>query len=80
MDREAAVALCRERCTKETTVRHQDVTGDDAANQVTLAYRLALGRTPTDAERDRAVKVVLEVGLRAVCWALFNSSEFAFLK
>jgi hypothetical protein len=46
------------------------------SNPVALAYRLALGRTPTDAEVARAKKA----GVRALCWALLNSSEFAYLK
>jgi hypothetical protein len=54
--------------------------GDDGAAQVTLAYRLALGRPPTDAERDRAAAVVSDAGLKAVCWALLNSSEFVYVK
>ena len=54
--------------------------GDDPAAQVTLAYQLAFGRPPTDAERERAAKVVREAGLRAVCWALFNASEFVYVK
>jgi hypothetical protein len=54
--------------------------GDDTAAQVTLVYRLAFARTPTDAERDRAAHVVREAGLKAVCWALSNASEFVYVK
>ena len=54
--------------------------GDDPAAQSTLAYRLAFGRPPTDAERDRAARVAREAGLKAVCWALLNASEFVYVK
>jgi hypothetical protein len=57
-----------------------DVHCKNQDDQVTLAYRLALGREPTEAELKRAVKVQQEAGLKAVCWALFNSSEFAYVK
>ena len=52
----------------------------DFEGQVRLAYRLALGREPSDEERGRAVKVVKEHGLRPLCWALFNSSEFVYYR
>jgi hypothetical protein len=54
--------------------------GTDPAAQVGLAYRLAFGRPPTDAERDRAAGVVREAGLRALTWALLNASEFVYVK
>jgi hypothetical protein len=54
--------------------------GDDPAAQSTLAYRLAFGRPPTDAERARAAGVAREAGLKAVCWALMNASEFVYVK
>jgi hypothetical protein len=54
--------------------------GDEVAAQVVLAYRLAFGREPTAAERDRAVRVASGAGLKSVCWALVNASEFVYLK
>ena len=54
--------------------------GGDPGAQVTLAYRLAFGRVPTDDERDRAAKVTRDAGLKAVCWALLNASEFVYVK
>jgi hypothetical protein len=54
--------------------------GDDPIAQVTLAYRLALGRSPMEIELNRSVPVGRKTGLKAVCWALFNSSEFAYVK
>jgi Protein of unknown function (DUF1553)/Protein of unknown function (DUF1549)/Concanavalin A-like lectin/glucanases superfamily len=60
--------------------RVQFEAGKDVNSQVSLAYRLALGREPTRNEQDRAAKVAGDTGLRAVCWAIFNSSEFAYVK
>jgi Protein of unknown function (DUF1553)/Protein of unknown function (DUF1549)/Concanavalin A-like lectin/glucanases superfamily len=54
--------------------------GDDIAAQVVLAYRLAFGRKPTEAEANRTAKVVRETGLKPVCWALLNASEFVYVK
>jgi Protein of unknown function (DUF1553)/Protein of unknown function (DUF1549)/Concanavalin A-like lectin/glucanases superfamily len=55
-------------------------TGTDAADQITLAYRLALGRTPSKTEIASALDLARNDGLESVCWALFNSSEFQYLK
>ncbi|MBO0699203.1 MAG: DUF1553 domain-containing protein, partial [Zavarzinella sp.] len=61
----------------------RDATGGPK-DQVTLAYRLAFGRPPTAAEQDRAVNVLRDVlrdaGLKPVCWALLNASEFVYVK
>ena len=54
--------------------------GPDVAAQVGLAHRLAFGRPPTAAERDRAAATAKEAGLKAVCWAIFNASEFVYVK
>ena len=51
--------------------------GDEAVERV---YRLALGRSPNDAERARAVAVAREHGLATMCWAVLNSSEFLYLR
>ena len=52
----------------------------DAAEQVELAYRRALGRVPSAAERQRAARFVAEHGLAALCRVLFNSNEFVFIE
>jgi hypothetical protein len=52
----------------------------DLAEAVRRATRLALGRESTDAETARAVAVAKEHGLPAVCWALFNTSEFLHVR
>jgi hypothetical protein len=68
------------RLAKSFAERVKREAGDDATEQVKMAYRLALGRGPTMAERDRAVAAVKDGGLETLCWALFNSSEFAYVK
>jgi len=52
----------------------------DTAGAVDEAYERALGRRPTDEERQRAVSAARERGLHSVCWALLNSSEFLYVQ
>jgi hypothetical protein len=54
--------------------------GEEVTAQVGLAYRLAFGRPPTAAEGVRAVVTAKEAGMKAVCWAIFNASEFVYVK
>ncbi|HLK60212.1 MAG TPA: DUF1553 domain-containing protein [Chthonomonadaceae bacterium] len=54
--------------------------GTDASAQVGLAYRLAFGRPPTSEEAARAARVVRSDGLDNFCWALFNASEFLYVR
>jgi hypothetical protein len=58
--------------------RVQKEAGEDAASQVRLAYRLALGREPSKSELARGLDAIAEHGLRPLCWAVFNSSEFVY--
>jgi hypothetical protein len=53
--------------------------GPDAGRQVERAYRLALGRAPEPAERERAERVVSRVGASALARAIFNCNEFLYL-
>ena len=54
--------------------------GEDMEKQITLGYHYALGRGPTNEEATAAHGVAMTHGLRAVCWALFNSSEFVTVR
>jgi mono/diheme cytochrome c family protein len=53
---------------------------EDQLEQLRLAYQIVLGRTPIDSELDAAQYVASNNHLAAVCWALFNSSEFLYVK
>lgn len=53
--------------------------GDDPAQQVRMAYQLALGRAVQPDELRDAEHVVREHGADAFCRALLNSNEFLFL-
>ena len=53
--------------------------GPDAEAQVTLAYRLALGRPPEADELAEASGVVGRFGAAALARAIFNSNEFIYL-
>ena len=48
-------------------------------DRVDLAYRLALGRSPSAAERERALAFLRESPLSELCRALFNLNEFVYL-
>ena len=52
----------------------------DVEKAVQAAYRLALSRPATPAERERALAVCKERNLTSVCWALLNSTEFVYLR
>lgn len=52
--------------------------GEDTARQIDLAYRLALGREPDDAETRLCAKLVKEQDLATFCRVLLNTNEFLF--
>ncbi len=59
-------------------------TGDEVREQITHAFRLALGRTPGDDEMAHCLDLVQESsapddGLVAVCRVLFNLNEFVYI-
>jgi mono/diheme cytochrome c family protein len=51
----------------------------DTPGRIELAYQLALGRTPTAAERDRLVVYASKHGLSNTCRVIFNLNEFVFV-
>jgi hypothetical protein len=53
--------------------------GKTDAERVERAYRLVLGRGPTEAERERALAFLHESPLMELCRALFNLNEFVYL-
>jgi len=52
--------------------------GPDSAEQITLAYRLTLARTPTTAELAAMSAFLKEQSLAELCRVLFNLNEFAY--
>ena len=60
--------------------RASRASGNDLSRAVHAAYRLALGRAPTSDEAGRALAAARERGLANVCWALFNSTEFVYVR
>ena len=56
--------------------------GSNAADQVELAFELALSRPPADSEKTRSVEFVQgsETGLIDLCQTLFNLNEFVYLQ
>ncbi len=53
---------------------------NNVSKAIEIAYRMALGRMPSDNEVQRATLVAKDRGLASVCWALFNSTEFIYVR
>lgn len=53
--------------------------GDDPIAQIRHAYMLAYGRAPLPQELADAERTVRAHGMRTLCRAIFNSSEFLFI-
>jgi hypothetical protein len=54
--------------------------GGEAAAQVELAYELALGRPPTDAERALALELIETASLEDFTLVMLNLSEFVYTR
>jgi hypothetical protein len=52
---------------------------DDSSKWPEIAFNLALGRDPSDAERAESETMIRELGLERLCLSLFNLNEFAFV-
>jgi len=52
----------------------------DVAAQITLAYQLALHRSPTKEEAEKLTRYARKHGMANVCRLLINSSEFLFVE
>ncbi|MFO0803050.1 MAG: DUF1553 domain-containing protein [Gemmataceae bacterium] len=52
----------------------------DPAHEVNRAFEVVLGRPPNKIERAASLDVRGKHGLGTVCWALFNASEFLYLR
>ena len=55
------------------------VAEQDVSQQIHLAFRRTMGRTPSDIELQAAHSVVQTHGLEILCRVLMNSSEFLFI-
>jgi hypothetical protein len=54
--------------------------GLESVRQAERGFLLALGRSPTNVERDAAAKLIAEHGLPAFCRAIFNANEFVYVR
>jgi hypothetical protein len=56
--------------------------GEDLAGAVTLGFRMALGRYPSDAERSKALDYVRDDAdrLEGLAWLLLNMDEFLYVR
>lgn len=50
----------------------------DLSEQIELGHRLAFGRAPTDAEREKYITFARNFGLPNLCRVLLNLNEFSF--
>jgi hypothetical protein len=63
---------------KHFAERLRKETGDDADRQIDRAYRLALCRLPSDAERAVLREFLQRQSLEQMCRVVFNLNEFAY--
>ncbi|MBL8294720.1 MAG: DUF1553 domain-containing protein, partial [Bryobacterales bacterium] len=52
----------------------------DTVTRVDRAFQLVLGRSPRPEELGASVQLADQSGLAALCWGLFNSSEFLYVR
>ncbi|WP_250846907.1 DUF1549 and DUF1553 domain-containing protein [Aquisphaera insulae] len=71
-----------ERATVRFAARLKDESGGDLAAAVDLAYRLAISRPPTPAEKDRSLAYIDRdpERLKGLAWLLLNLDEFLFVR
>jgi len=60
----------------------QRILADHASGELPVerVYESVLGRKPSTNERAAALNEALDRGLWHVCWALFNSTEFLYVR
>jgi len=63
---------------KHFAARLKREAGADPEAQVTLAWRLALARTPTATERTQMEAFLQEESLEQLCRVLLNLNEFVY--
>ena len=59
--------------------RLRDLGGDELGSQVVAGWALALGRPPTEAERQTALDFLGRNSLPQLCLMLFNMNEFVYV-
>jgi uncharacterized protein DUF1553 len=78
-----ALAMLNDRLTvsmsEEFARRVEREAGADVEARVGLAYRIALGREPSDSERAVMKRVIGRQGLAGACRVIFNVNEFVFV-
>ncbi len=65
--------------TREFAVRVRREAGDGRRARISLAWQLAVGRSPSETELSASLQAVRAHGLASLCRALYNSNEFLFL-
>jgi hypothetical protein len=68
------------RQSRALAMRVQKEVGNVPDAQITRAYALAFARPPTATERTQGISYLKQHALDSFCWALFNASEFLYVK
>jgi len=74
MNNQLALAMA-----KHFAERVTNPVSDNPAAQISAAFRIALQRTPSDAERDDLVRYAMQHGLANACRLVLNLNEFVFI-
>jgi len=69
-----------QRQSKHLAERSINIAKQDVRVAIETAYLLTLGRKPSEDEAKRAEAATIDRGLANVCWALFNSTEFIYVR
>jgi hypothetical protein len=69
-----------QRQAKNLAARVQKGASQEISDQINLAYRLAFGREPGNAEVATASDLARHHGMESVAWVLLNASEFLYLR
>ena len=69
-----------QRLSKSFSGRLEQEANNDGKNPIEQAWLYALGRKPTADERKRCETLAKEHGLETVCWVIFNTSEFLYVR
>ncbi len=67
------------RQSKAFAARVSSDAGSDPQARIDRAFQIALGRPPSSEERAWSQSLLAEHGLQALCWGLFNATEFVYV-
>ena len=69
-----------QRLSKSFANRLREESAERKTDPVQRAWLYAFAREPSGPERDQCEALVKEHGLETACWAIFNASEFLYVR